>query len=153
MSRNLISHRNRFQKKRLRSLPRYLFLSLLCNQQKSGSGVGSGNHFGSDLRSFKGWVQDTCSRFLFRIFAFLFSASCKGPYRIDTAYINDGYNISVFVSCKPRAPLKGRPPVASSRSYTARVGTPRLSPSAILNSSSFATLRISAEGSRCAHAF
>ena len=40
----------------------------------------------------KGWVQDTCSRFLFRNFGLLFSASCKGRCRMDTAYVKDGYN-------------------------------------------------------------
>src|SRR5215469_17369171 len=43
------------------------------------------------MRSSKGWVRDTCNRFLFFFLALLFSASCKGPCRIDTAYIKDGY--------------------------------------------------------------
>ena len=78
------------------------------------------------FRLSKGWVQDTCSRFLFRIFALLFSASCKGRCRIDTAYIKDGYNISVFVSCNPvllRICRQGRPLLAPSRNNAARVGT------------------------------
>ena len=77
-------------------------------------------------RSSKGWVRDTCSRFLFRIFAFLFSASCKSRCRMDTAYVKDGYNISVFVSCKPCAPAnlsQGRTTACPSRNNAARVIT------------------------------
>ena len=72
---------------------------------------------------------------------------------MDTGYIKDECNTQEVCVLEACAPLKSRPPVALTRTNAAKVGTLHLSRSVILNSSSFATLRISAEGSRCAHAF
>src|SRR5215467_8114350 len=89
----------------------------------------------------------------FRIFALLFSASCRGSSGMDTGYIKDECNTQEVCALEACAPLKSRPPVALTRTNAAKVGTLHLSRSVILNSSSFATLRISAEDSRRAHAF
>ena len=56
---------------------------------------------------------DFCSAF----FGLLFSASCKEPCRIDTAYVKDGYNISVFVSCKLCAPANLPPRRTAARAF------------------------------------